>query len=85
MSGIMAITGGRRGTGAASAMRGTDRNAVREAMVRVERRGPKRSTAPPPDSQGGAAAAVGQPTPWAVCSASVPPSGALGNRLSRKR
>ena len=85
MSGIMAITGGRRGIGAASAMRRTGRNAVREATARVERRGPKRSTAPPPDSHGGAAAAVGQPTPWTMCSGSVPPRGASGKRLSRKR
>jgi hypothetical protein len=66
-------------------MRRTGRNAVREATARVERRGPKRSTAPPPDSHGGAAAAVGQPTPWTMCSGSVPPRGASGKRLSRKR
>ena len=85
MSGIMAITGGRRGIGAAAAMRRTGCNAVREATARVERRGPKRSMAPPSDSHGGAAAAVGQPTPWTMCSGSVPPRDASGKRLSRKR
>jgi hypothetical protein len=73
------------GAGAASAMRRTGRNAVREARARVERCGPKRSTAPPPDSYGGAGAVVGQPTPWTMCSGSVPPRGASGKRLSRKR
>ena len=85
MNGIMAITGGRRGISAAAAMRRTGCNSVREATARVEPRGPKRSTAPPSDSQGGAAAAVGQPTPRALCSGSVPPRDASGKRLSRKR
>jgi hypothetical protein len=85
MSGIMAITGGRREISAAAAMRKIGCDAVREATARVEPRGPKRSTAPLSNSQGGAAAAVGQPTRWTMCSSTVPPRGATGKRLSRNR